>query len=44
MSAALVLSHDSRTTAGILLLTVLAVEVGGLTVLRVPGKGGRHEP
>lgn len=35
MLAALTLSHDSRTTAGILLLTVLAVEYGGLTVLRV---------
>jgi drug/metabolite transporter superfamily protein YnfA len=29
------LSIDSRTTAGILLLTILAVEYGGLTVLRI---------
>ena len=29
------LSTDSRTTAGILLITVLAVEFGGLTVLRM---------
>ena len=35
MFAALVLSHDTRTTAGILLLTILAVEYGGLTVLRI---------
>jgi hypothetical protein len=34
MLAALQLSRDSRTTAGILLLTILAVEYGGLTVLR----------
>jgi hypothetical protein len=33
--AAVVLSSDSRTTAGILLLTILAVEYGGLTVLRI---------
>jgi hypothetical protein len=35
MLAALSLSHDSRTTAGILLLTIFAVEYGGLTVLRI---------
>jgi hypothetical protein len=35
MLAALQLSNDSRTTAGILLLTILAVEYGGVTVLRV---------
>ena len=35
MLAALSLSNDSRTTAGILLLTILAVEYGGLTVLRI---------
>ena len=28
------LSTDSRTTAGILLITVLAVEYGGVSVLR----------
>ena len=35
MPATLTLSSDSRTTAGILLLTILAVEYGGLTVLRI---------
>jgi hypothetical protein len=35
MPAALTLSSDTRTTAGILLLTILAVEFGGLTVLRI---------
>jgi hypothetical protein len=35
MSAALSLSNDSRTTAGILLLAIVAVEYGGLTVLRI---------
>jgi hypothetical protein len=35
MLAALALSNESRTTAGILLLTILAVEFGGLTVLRI---------
>ena len=35
MLAALALSNNSRTTAGILLLTILAVEFGGLTVLRM---------
>jgi hypothetical protein len=35
MLAALSLSNDSHTTAGILLLTILAVEYGGLTVLRI---------
>lgn len=35
MLAAIALSDDSRTTAGILLLTVVAVELGGLTVLRI---------
>jgi hypothetical protein len=33
--AAVTLSDASRTTAGILLLTVLAVELGGLTMLRI---------
>jgi hypothetical protein len=33
--AELTLSSDSRTTAGILLLTLVAVEFGGLVVLRV---------
>jgi hypothetical protein len=35
MLATVALSNDSRTTAGILLLTILAVEYGGLTVLRI---------
>ena len=35
MLATTTLSNDSRTTAGILLLTILAVEFGGLTVLRI---------
>ena len=35
MLAALSLSNGTRTTAGILLLTILAVEYGGLTVLRI---------
>jgi hypothetical protein len=35
MLTALQLSHDSRTTAGILLITILAVEYGGLVVLRL---------
>jgi hypothetical protein len=35
MTAALSLSNDSRTTAGILLLTIVAVEFGGLTMLRI---------
>ena len=35
MPAALSFSSDSRATAGILLLTILAVEYGGLTVLRI---------
>jgi hypothetical protein len=35
MIASLQLSSDSRTTAGILLLTVLAVEYGGLIMLRI---------
>jgi hypothetical protein len=34
------LSEAARTTAGILLLTVLAVEVGGFAVLRM-ARGGR---
>jgi len=33
--ATLTLSSDTRTTAGILLLTILAVEFGGLTMLRI---------
>ena len=35
MLATVALSNDSRTTAGILLLTILAVEYGGVTVLRI---------
>ena len=35
MNAALSLSNDSRTTAGILLLTIVAVEYGGITMLRI---------
>lgn len=35
MLATLSLSDDSRTTAGILLLTILAVEYGGVTMLRI---------
>lgn len=35
MLAALALSDDSRTTAGVLLLTIVAVEIGGLTMLRI---------
>jgi hypothetical protein len=35
MIAACSLSNDSRTTAGILLLTIVAVEFGGLTTLRI---------
>src|SRR5215472_423503 len=35
MPATLTLSSDTRTTAGILLLTILAVEFGGLTMLRI---------
>ena len=35
MAAALSLSNDSRTTVGILLLTIVAVEYGGLAVLRM---------
>jgi hypothetical protein len=35
MLATLSLSHDSRTTAGILLLSILAVEYGGLVMLRI---------
>lgn len=35
MSAAVTLSHDSRTTTGILLIAIVAVEYGGLTVLRI---------
>jgi hypothetical protein len=33
MVSALTLSSDTRTTAGILLLTIVAVEYGGLTVV-----------
>jgi hypothetical protein len=33
--AAISLSSDSRTTAGVLLLTILAVEYGGLVMLRI---------
>jgi hypothetical protein len=35
MPATFALSSDTGTTAGILLLTILAVEFGGLTVLRI---------
>lgn len=35
MIAALTLSNDSRTTAGILLLTIVAVELGGVAMLRI---------
>jgi hypothetical protein len=35
VNVALSLSSESRTTAGILLLTILAVEYGGLVVLRI---------
>lgn len=35
MIAALTLSDDARTTAGLLLLTVLAVEYGGVVMLRI---------
>lgn len=35
MLASLSLSAGSRTTAGILLLSIIAVEYGGITVLRV---------
>src|SRR3989337_1215303 len=40
MPDSLMLSSDSRTTAGILLLTIVAVEYGGLFMLRVV-RGGR---
>ncbi len=40
MVSALTLSSDTRTTAGILLLTVVVVEYGGLTVLRLV-RGGQ---
>jgi hypothetical protein len=35
MDASLSLSSDTRTTAGILLLTLVAVEYGGLVMLRI---------
>jgi hypothetical protein len=35
MIVALSLSSDTRTTAGILLLTIVAVEYGGLVMLRI---------
>lgn len=35
MLAALTLSNDSRTTTGILLIAIAAVEYGELTVLRI---------
>jgi hypothetical protein len=35
MIAILTLSSDSRTTAGILLLTIVAVEFGGVAMLRI---------
>jgi drug/metabolite transporter superfamily protein YnfA len=40
MLAELALSDNSRTTAGILLLTILAVELGGVTMLRIV-RGGK---
>lgn len=38
MDVTVALSPSSRTTAGVILLTVLAVEWGGLTVLRLVGR------
>lgn len=35
MEVVVALSSNSRTTAGVIVLTVLAVELGGLTVLRL---------
>ncbi len=35
MNVAITLSSDTRTTAGVLLLTLVAVELGGLAVLRI---------
>jgi hypothetical protein len=35
MIVAVTLSSDSRTTAGILLLAIVAVEYGGLVMLRI---------
>ena len=35
MLAVLSLSNDSRTTAGVLVLAIVAVEYGGLTMLRI---------
>lgn len=35
MLATISLSAESRTTAGVLLLTIVAVEYGGLTMLRI---------
>jgi hypothetical protein len=35
LPAAITLSSDTRTTAGVLLLTLVAVEFGGLFVLRI---------
>ena len=44
MIVALTLSSDARTTAGVLLLTILAVEYGGLVMLRiVRGRGPATE-
>jgi len=37
MNAALVLSQDSRVTAGILLLSIVTIEFGGTYLLRVVG-------
>jgi len=35
MTAVVSLSNDGRTPAGILLLTIIALECGGLTMLRI---------
>jgi hypothetical protein len=40
MIVAVTLSSDTRTTAGILLLTIVAVEYGGLVMLRIV-RGGQ---
>jgi hypothetical protein len=39
MEAVVTLSSDSRTTAGVLLLTIVAVEYGGTFMLRVVRRG-----
>jgi hypothetical protein len=35
VTAALALSADSRTTAGVILLTIVAIEYGGIFMLRI---------